>query len=67
LNKPGFAILDESTSALDENNETIIYKKLQKSNISYISVGHRSSLLQFHDQELLLDKDHGWKVSSINN
>lgn len=67
LNNPKYAILDESTSALDEDNETIVYSKLQQSGISYISVGHRSSLLKFHNHELLLDLEHGWKVLPINH
>ena len=62
LNNPKYAILDESTSALDEENEAIVYSKLQQSNITYISVGHRGSLLKFHDHELLLDSEHGWKI-----
>ncbi|MCL5260260.1 MAG: ABC transporter ATP-binding protein/permease [Gammaproteobacteria bacterium] len=65
LNNPKYAILDESTSALDEDNEVIVYSKLQQSNISYVSVGHRSSLLKFHDQELLLDLEHGWRVLPV--
>jgi putative ATP-binding cassette transporter len=65
LNSPKFAILDESTSALDEDNETVVYSKLQQSNITYVSVGHRSSLLKFHDHELLLDLNHGWQVLPV--
>lgn len=66
LNNPKYAILDESSSALDEENETIVYGKLQRSDITYMSVGHRSSLLQFHDHVLLLDKQHGWKLKKVD-
>ncbi len=66
LNNPKYAILDESTSALDEENEIIVYSRLQKSKTAYISVGHRSSLLKFHDHELLLDLEHGWQVKPID-
>ncbi|NCC51328.1 MAG: ABC transporter ATP-binding protein/permease [Spartobacteria bacterium] len=66
LNNPKYAILDESTSALDEENQSMVYGRLKQSGITYLSVGHRSSLLPFHDQVLLLDLDHGWQVHSIN-
>jgi len=65
LNNPKYAILDESSSALDEDNEEIVYSKLMNSEITYVSVGHRSSLLKFHDYELLLDLKHGWKVFPV--
>lgn len=62
LFKPRFAILDESTSALDEPNEALLYGMLKDSDISYISVGHRSSLLPYHDHFLKLDNEQGWKM-----
>jgi vitamin B12/bleomycin/antimicrobial peptide transport system ATP-binding/permease protein len=52
VQRPRYAVLDESTSALDEANETRIYELLHQSGIAYISVGHRSSLRQFHDRVL---------------
>lgn len=60
LHKPKFAVLDEATSALDIQNERKLYLTLQASGISYISVGHRPSLLAFHDQVLELRGDHGF-------
>jgi len=48
LQSPQYAILDEATSALDETNQTLLYQQLQKTHITYISVGHRSSLRSFH-------------------
>ncbi|WP_414526540.1 ABC transporter ATP-binding protein/permease [Nodularia chucula] len=48
LQSPQYAILDEATSALDEANQTLLYQELQKTEITYISVGHRSSLRSFH-------------------
>ncbi|ETO00714.1 ATP-binding protein of ABC transporter, partial [Reticulomyxa filosa] len=46
--KPKLAFLDECTSALDELNENIIYEQLSKSNITFVSIGHRQSLLKYH-------------------
>ncbi|VDN20683.1 unnamed protein product, partial [Cylicostephanus goldi] len=38
-------------------DEKIIYNLLKKNNISYISAGHRQTLLQYHDLELKLGRD----------
>ncbi|MEA5513960.1 ABC transporter ATP-binding protein/permease, partial [Nodularia sp. UHCC 0506] len=46
--KPKYAILDESTSALDVETEASLYQKLQTTSITYISVGHRKELLNYH-------------------
>ena len=48
LHKPLIAFLDEATSALDEANEKHLYAELKRSGISFISVGHRSTLKKFH-------------------
>lgn len=89
LSKPQLALLDESTSALDEANEVLLaeklfikikstkseqtivlvnvavinflvlfvlqvylYEKIAAEGITYISVGHRSTLCDFHDRIL---------------
>jgi putative ATP-binding cassette transporter len=57
LKKPAIAFLDESTSALDEENERFLYEKLRASGIAFVSVGHRSTLKAFHDRLLLLKND----------
>ncbi|KAJ9436723.1 putative ABC transporter ATP-binding protein [Diplonema papillatum] len=52
--KPHVALLDESSSCLDEAGEEQLYSLLSKSGTSYISIGHRTSLLKHHKQVLLL-------------
>lgn len=63
LRKPKFAFLDESTSSLDEVNEGLLYQLLKKSGIGFISVGHRSTLIEHHDRLLKLDRSGTWKVT----
>jgi putative ATP-binding cassette transporter len=62
LRRPEFAFLDEATSALDEANQEELYLKLRKSGISFISVGHRTTLIQYHDRILELDRSGSWKI-----
>jgi len=55
VNKPRLAILDEATSALDLRNEAVMYKALAAiPGITFLSVGHRPSLLRFHADRLRL-------------
>ncbi|HEY0790321.1 MAG TPA: ABC transporter ATP-binding protein/permease [Chthoniobacterales bacterium] len=48
---PGLLILDEATSALDEAWEARLYGLLRPASweLTFVSVGHRSSLRRFHD------------------
>ena len=52
---PRLVILDEATSALDLPNEALLYEALAAiPDVTYLSVGHRPSLLRFHDARLRL-------------
>ncbi len=62
LNLPRFAFLDEATSALDPANETMLYQRLIESPIVLVSVGHRTSLAQYHNRNLELTGNGGWKI-----
>ncbi len=62
---PSVAILDESTSALDSENETLLYQTLRFLQIRFVSVGHRSQLKAFHDQLVLFDELGRFKLSEI--
>jgi ABC-type uncharacterized transport system fused permease/ATPase subunit len=44
--KPSFAIIDEGTSSLSEEDEQYFYTTLQSMDISFMSVGHRSTIKQ---------------------
>ena len=62
LNSPRFAVLDEATSALDINTEKKLYSLLKKRELSLISVGHRPSLKDFHENILELNGQGDWKL-----
>ena len=63
LNQPDFAILDEATSALDLANEARLYSHLRHTGTTFISVGHRESLHEYHQNTLKLGEDHTWALS----
>ncbi|KAG2586156.1 ABC transporter D family member 2, chloroplastic-like isoform X1 [Panicum virgatum] len=56
LAKPTLVLLDESTSALDETNEAHLYSQIEAAGITYISIGHRKTLLKFHNKALYITK-----------
>jgi vitamin B12/bleomycin/antimicrobial peptide transport system ATP-binding/permease protein len=62
LAKPRYAVLDEATSALDVTNEAVLYGHLQESGTTFVSVGHRPSLLGYHDQVLELQGEGRWRA-----
>jgi len=62
LTGPRYAVLDEATSALDVANEEKLYGQLQASGTTYVSVGHRPSLLAYHDKVLELRGGENWRL-----
>ncbi|WP_297861545.1 ABC transporter ATP-binding protein/permease [uncultured Acidaminococcus sp.] len=58
LYQPRWLFLDESTSALDEETEGALYRTLGEKlpGTTLVSVGHRSTLLRYHQRVLALDK-----------
>ena len=86
VNQPRLVILDEATSALDMVAESKMYQllrnmgqkqllkngKMSAPGLTYVSVGHRPSLLAYHDMRLRLGGEEQQNVleaiekSSIN-
>ena len=50
------ALIDEGTSACDPANEALLYELLGQRLCSYVSIGHRPALQQFHSHVLWLHK-----------
>lgn len=67
ITRPSFTILDEATSALDLNNEGNLYQQLQKTNTTFLSVGHRESLFNYHQWVLELSEDSHWQLLTVEN
>ncbi len=67
LNRPEVVFLDEASSAMDEGLEHAMYQLLRTSlpEAILVSVGHRSSLLGFHTQELELLGQGKWRLHDL--
>ncbi|MBP5971600.1 ABC transporter ATP-binding protein/permease [Brasilonema sp. CT11] len=64
---PRFTILDEATSALDLKNEGHLYQQLQETKTTFISVGHRESLFNYHQWVLELSQDSSWQLVTVQD
>jgi len=60
LQAPDFVFLDEATSAMDAASEQAMYALLKERlpKAAVISVGHRTSLLEFHQRTLTVKEGH---------
>ncbi|MEI2579457.1 ABC transporter ATP-binding protein/permease [Scytonema sp. PRP1] len=67
ITHPSFTILDEATSALDLTNEGNLYEQLQSTQTTFISVGHRESLFNYHQWVLELSQDSSWQVVTVED
>lgn len=64
LMKPSLLFLDEASSAMDEKTESTAYSLIKQElpQCIVISVGHRSSLLKFHNLALECGEDTAWQI-----
>ncbi|MFC4314293.1 ABC transporter ATP-binding protein/permease [Steroidobacter flavus] len=62
ISRPKFVFLDESTSAVDIPTEAKLYSALIETGATFISVGHRETILRFHDRALRLLVGGGWEI-----
>lgn len=60
-----YVFLDEATSAVDVETEARLYRALAASGATFISIGHRESLLEYHTLVLQLRSDGGSRVVSV--
>lgn len=62
ISQPRFVFLDESTSAVDIPTEARLYEALVEAGVTFVSVGHRETILRFHDRALRLHVGGGWEI-----
>ncbi|EED92357.1 ABC transporter [Thalassiosira pseudonana CCMP1335] len=78
VNQPRLVILDEATSALDVVSEAKMYSllremakkelnkgKMSRPGLTFISVGHRPTLIAYHDAKLRLNGGSDYVIESI--
>jgi putative ATP-binding cassette transporter len=67
LQRPAWVFMDEATSSVDEPAEGALYEALIAllPRTAIVSVGHRSSLLAYHDSRLVLLGGGPWQLDSI--
>jgi vitamin B12/bleomycin/antimicrobial peptide transport system ATP-binding/permease protein len=68
LTKPKAVFLDEATSAMDEGLELALYQLLRNElpDTIVVSVSHRSTVEQHHDQRLQLLGEGAWRLGPVN-
>ena len=64
--KPLYAILDECTSQVTVEMETIMYNTAKGHGITLFTVSHRTSLFKFHEYMLKFDGEGGYEFKKIN-
>jgi vitamin B12/bleomycin/antimicrobial peptide transport system ATP-binding/permease protein len=59
LHAPQYLFLDEATASLDEASEAALYRLLQEKlpATTIVSIGHRSTLVAFHQRNVVLTRD----------
>ena len=67
LSRPAAVFLDESTSALDEGLELLLYEllRVELPDAVVVSVSHRSSVHPFHSSRLELVGDAAWQLERL--
>jgi len=60
--QPCFVFLDEATSAVDVETERLLYGLLARSTATFVSVGHRPTLLDYHVRALRLMAEGKWEI-----
>lgn len=66
LHRPSAAFLDEASASMDEGLEDAMYRLLASElpSTTIISVGHRSTLLKYHKQQLQVLDGRKWQLKS---
>ncbi len=66
INRPRYVILDEATSALDIANEATLYNHLKHLETTFVSVGHRPTLTDYHHKVLRFVDQDNWVIEEAS-
>lgn len=69
FHKPKFAVLDESTSAINPDEEGMLYNQMSELGITVFSIAHRMELMRFHQLQLhfAADGTGGWTLTQLED
>ncbi|MEB3333130.1 MAG: ABC transporter ATP-binding protein/permease [Synechococcaceae cyanobacterium] len=67
LHSPKMVVLDEATSAVDVPTEEHLYQMLLDRELAVVSVGHRNSLIPFHENVLRIRGGGQWELLPMSN
>ena len=61
LARPDWLFLDEATASLDEKSENDLYRAILDTlpRVTLVSIGHRSTLIEFHKRRIELQAHEG--------
>ena len=67
LARPKAVFLDESTSAMDEKLESVLYQRLRTAlpDAAVVTVSHRATVHEFHESRLELLGDGKWRLTRL--
>lgn len=65
LQRPRYLILDEATTAIEEEGEERFYAKIKEFCTWYISMGYRATLARHHSKLLQLHGDGSWSLHPL--
>jgi putative ATP-binding cassette transporter len=63
--RPRFVLLDEATSAVDGATEAHLYGLLTGASVGFVSVGHRTAILEHHSLILTLHAGGAWTLTPV--
>lgn len=63
----GYTVLDEATSAIDEDTELHLYKTIIDLGITVLSVSHHGAFIQLHHNIIALDGHGGHRIMNAHS
>jgi len=65
FHRPKFILLDECTSSVDQETESLMYECLKENHVTYLSIAHRDTVRKYHQIELKILNDSNYKLLDL--